>query len=194
MNRNDLCYFKYRWKDTYWKRNIKNIRKLSRNIILRSFSIFVSILLRPIDFFELREDTILIISYLPVELRKKESWDLFLRKLDKCFIGIFILSLVLAVMKVKKFLNMFAISTGFVLVASLETRILGLFDGFLFILKIDFIPFQVFEMLSQLLSYNRHIMKILLTRIYIFSISVVTNIMYFYCCCIFYWASLYIKY
>ena len=71
-----------------------------------------------------------------------------------------ILSLVLAEMKVKKFLNMFAISTGFVLVVSLETRILGLLDGFLFILKIDFIPFQVFVMLSQLLSYNRHIMKI----------------------------------
>ena len=54
--------------------------------------------------------------------------------------GIFILSLVLAAMDVKKLLNMFAISIGSVLVMSLETRILGIFD-WLFIFKIDFIPF-----------------------------------------------------
>ena len=55
--------------------------------------------------------------------------------------GIFILSLVLAAMDVKKLLNMFAISIGSVLVVSLETRILGIFDWLLFIFKIDFIPF-----------------------------------------------------
>ena len=47
-------------------------------------------------------------------------------------------------MEVKKLLNMFAISIGSELVVSLETRILGVFDGVLFILKIDFIHFQVF--------------------------------------------------
>ena len=45
---------------------------------------------------------------------------------------------------------MFAISTGSILVVSLETRILGIFDWLLFIFKIDFIPFQVFLMLPQL--------------------------------------------
>ena len=47
--------------------------------------------------------------------------------------GIFILSLVLAAMDVKKLLNMFAISIGSVLVVSLETRILGIFDWFLYL-------------------------------------------------------------
>ena len=50
--------------------------------LLRSFSILVGILLGPVDFFGSREDMILIISYLPVGLRKKESSDLLLRKLD----------------------------------------------------------------------------------------------------------------
>ena len=74
--------------------------------------------------FESREDMILIISYLPVELRKKESSDLFLRKLEKCLREYLILSLVLAAMDVKKLLNMFAISIGSGLAVSLETRIL----------------------------------------------------------------------
>ena len=47
-------------------------------------------------------------------------------------------------MEVKKLWNMFALSVGPVLVVLLETRILGIFDGLLFILKIDFTPFQVF--------------------------------------------------
>ena len=55
-----------------------------------------------------------------------------------------ILSLVLAAMEVKKLWNMFALSVGSVLVVSLETKILGISDGLLFILKIDFTPFQVF--------------------------------------------------
>ena len=49
---------------------------------LRCFSILVRILLGPVDLFESREDMILIISYLPLGLRKKESSDLFLRKLE----------------------------------------------------------------------------------------------------------------
>ena len=51
-----------------------------------------------------------------------------LRKLEKCLWKYLILSLVLAAMDVKKLLNMFAISIGSVLVVSLETRILGIFD------------------------------------------------------------------
>ena len=42
------------------------------------------------------------------------------------------------------------ISIGSVLVTLLETRILGISDGLLFILKIDFISFPVFLMFSQL--------------------------------------------
>ena len=117
---------------------------------LRSFSILVGILLGPVDLFGLREDMILIISYLPVGLRKKESSDLFLRKLEKCLWEYLILSLVLAATDVKKLLNIFAISIGSALVVLLETRILGIFEWVLFIFKIDFIPFQVFLMLSQL--------------------------------------------
>ena len=59
-----------------------------------------------------------------LELRKKESSDLFLRKLEKCLREYSILSLVLAAMNVKKLLNMFAISIGSGLVVSLEIRIL----------------------------------------------------------------------
>ena len=151
MNRNDFCYFEFWWKDTCGERNIKDIRKLSRNIFLRSFSILVGILLGPIDLFESREDMILIISYLSVGLRKKESSDLFLRELEKCLWEYLILSLLLAAMDVKKLLNMFAVSIGSVPVVSLETRTLGIFDRLIFIFKINFIPFQVFLMLSQLL-------------------------------------------
>ena len=111
---------------------------------LKSFSILVGILLGPVDLFEPREDMILIISYLSVGLREKESSDLFLRKLQKCLRKYYILSLILAEMNVKKLLNMFAISIGSVLVMSLETRILGIFDWLLLISKIDFTPFQVF--------------------------------------------------
>ena len=50
---------------------------------LRSFSILVGILLGPVDLFGSREDMILIISYLSVGLRKKESSDLILRKIEK---------------------------------------------------------------------------------------------------------------
>ena len=117
---------------------------------LKSFNILVGILLGPVDFFEPREDMILITSYLSVGLKEKESSDLFLRKLQKCLWEYLILSLILAEMNVKKLLNMFAISIGSVLVMSLETRILGIFYWLLLISKIDFIPLQVFLMLSQL--------------------------------------------
>ena len=60
-----------------------------------------------------------------------------------------ILSFVLAAIDVNKLLNMFAISTDSALVVSLEARILGIFELVLFIFKTDFIPFQVFLMLSQ---------------------------------------------
>ena len=66
---------------------------------------------------------ILIISYLSVGLWKKESPDLFLRKLGKCLWEYLILFLVLAAMHVKKLLNVFAISVGSALVGSLDTRI-----------------------------------------------------------------------
>ena len=106
---------------------------------LRSFSILVGILLGPVDLFGSREDMILIISYLSVGLRKKESSDLFLRKLEKCLWEYLILSLVLAATDVKKLLNIYAISTGSALVVLLETRILGIFEWILFIFKINFI-------------------------------------------------------
>ena len=111
---------------------------------LRSLSILVGILLGPVGLVGLKEDKTLIISYLSVGLRKKESSDLFLRKLEKCLWEYLILSLVLAAMDIKKLLNMFAISIGSALVLPLETRILGILEWVLFIFKIDFIPFQVF--------------------------------------------------
>ena len=75
------------------------------------------------------------------------------KKIRKVFWEYLTLSLVLAAMEVKKLLfvcYMFAISVGCELVVSLETRILGMFDGLLFILKTDFISVQMFLMLSQL--------------------------------------------
>ena len=87
---------------------------------LRRFSILVGILLGPVDLFESRED---MISYLSVGSRKKELSGLFLRKLEKCLWEYSIFSLVLAAMDVKKLLNML-----YVLVVSLEARILGIFN------------------------------------------------------------------
>ena len=86
-------------------------------------------LLGPVDFLGSREDMILIISYLSVGLRKKESSDIFSRKL---VMGIWeweylILSLVLAAIDVKKLLNMFAIAIGSALVVLFETGILETF-------------------------------------------------------------------
>ena len=100
---------------------------------LRSFSILVGILLGPVDLFGSKEDMILVISYLSVGLRKKESSDLFLRKLEKCLWEYLILSLILAAINVKKLLNMFASSISSALVVSLETRILGIYEWVLFI-------------------------------------------------------------
>ena len=59
-------------------------------------------------------------------LVKKESSGLFLRKFEKCCMGI--LFLVLAAMDVNKLLNMFPISIGSALLVSLETRILGMLE------------------------------------------------------------------
>ena len=85
----------------------KETLKISKSWVeisfLRSFSILVGILLGPVDLFGSREDMILIISYLPVRLRKMESSDLFSRKLGKCLWEYLILSLVLAVTDVNKF-------------------------------------------------------------------------------------------
>ena len=53
-------------------------------------------------------------------------------------------------MEIKKLLNAFAIIIGSVFVVPLQTIILGIFIGLLFIFKIDFMPSQVFLMLSQL--------------------------------------------
>ena len=44
---------------------------------------------------------------------------------------------------------MFEISSGSAVVVSLETRFSGIFDGLSFIIKIEFIPFQVLLILSQ---------------------------------------------
>ena len=95
---------------------------------LRSLSILVGILLGPVDLIGSREDMILIISYLSVGLRKKESSDLFLRKLEKCLWEYLILSLVLAAMDVKKLFNILSNSIGSALVVSLEARHLGIFE------------------------------------------------------------------
>ena len=51
-------------------------------------------------------------------------------------------------MELMKLLNIFAILVGSVLTVSLETKILGLFDELLYILKADIIRFQVLLMLS----------------------------------------------
>ena len=100
---------------------------------LISFSILVGILLGLVDLFGSKEDMIVIISYFSVGLRKKESSDLFSRKLEKCLWEYLILSLLLAAINVKKLLNMFAISISSAFVVSLETRILGIYEWALFI-------------------------------------------------------------
>ena len=100
---------------------------------LISFSILVGILLGLVDLFGSKEDMIVIISYFSVGLRKKESSDLFSRKLEKCLWEYLILSLLLAAINVKKLLNMFAISISSAFVVSLETRILGIYEWVLFI-------------------------------------------------------------
>ena len=51
-------------------------------------------------------------------------------------------------MELKKLLNIFAILVCSVLIVSLETKILRLFDELLFILKADITLFQVLLMLS----------------------------------------------
>ena len=78
----------------------------------------MGLLLGPVVLFGSREDMILIISYLSVGLRKKESLDLFLRKLEKCLWEYLILSLVLEAIAVKNLLNMFTISIGSALLVS----------------------------------------------------------------------------
>ena len=100
---------------------------------LISFSILVGILLGLVDLFGSKEDMIVIISYFSVGLRKKESSDLFSRKLEKCLWEYLILSLLLAAINVKELLNMFAISISSAFVVSLETRILGIYEWVLFI-------------------------------------------------------------
>ena len=111
----------------------KKTLKISENweeaSFLWSVSILVAMLLGPVDLLGWREDMILIISHLSVELRKKESSDISSRKL---FMGIWeweylILSLVLAAIDVKKFLNIFAIAISSALVVLFETGILGIF-------------------------------------------------------------------
>ena len=53
---------------------------------LGSFDILVGMLFGSLDFFELREDIILCISYLLVGLRKKELWLALFRKSEKCLL------------------------------------------------------------------------------------------------------------
>ena len=127
---------------------VKEILKISESWVERYT--LVGIVLGPNDLFESREDMTLTISYLSVGLSKKESSDQFLRKLEKCLWEYLILSLVVVAMDVKKLLNMFAISIRYVRVVSLETRILWIVDWLLFMFKIDFVLFQVFLVLLQL--------------------------------------------
>ena len=51
---------------------------------LSYFNILVRILLGPTDWLESNEDITFSISVLFVRLTKKEIWDLFLRKSEKC--------------------------------------------------------------------------------------------------------------
>ena len=110
----------------------KETLKISENWVeisfLRSFGILVGIPLGPVDLFGSREDMILIISYLSVRLRRKESSDVILRKLEKSLWEYLILSLVLAATDVKKWVYIFAISIGSALAVLLETGILGIFE------------------------------------------------------------------
>ena len=76
------------------KETLKISERWVETSFLRSFSVLVGILLGPVDLFGSSEGTILIISYLSVGLREKESSDLFLRKLEKCLWEYLILSLV----------------------------------------------------------------------------------------------------
>ena len=52
----------------------------------------------------------------------------------------------------EKCLKTLAISTGFVIVLSFVFKFFGIPDGLGLILSIDFIPFQVFLMLFQIIS------------------------------------------
>ena len=100
------------WETHKVKSKLKK-KKLRRKIsFLRSFSIFVHILLGAVDLFESREQIKLIISHFSLGLTKKKSSDLFLR----------------VAMDIKKLSIMFAISIGSVLVVSIGIRILGVFD------------------------------------------------------------------
>ena len=76
------------------KETLKILESWVEVSLLRIFIILVGILLGPVDLFGSREDIILIISYLSMGLRKNESSDLFLRKLEKCLWEYLILSLV----------------------------------------------------------------------------------------------------
>ena len=90
MNRNNFYYFEHRWEDTVEKEIFQIFESWAEISFLRSFSIVVGELLDSVNLFESREYMILINSYLPVNIRKKESsdWknkssDLLLRKLEK---------------------------------------------------------------------------------------------------------------
>ena len=55
-------------------------------------------------------------------------------------------------MQEKQLLKTLVISTGFVIVISFALKIFGISDGLGLTLNIDFIPFQVFLILFQLIS------------------------------------------
>ena len=122
-------------KTTFEKETWKTSEGWVEISFLGSFRILVSKLLGPVYFFRPREDMILIISYLSMELRKKVLSNLFLRKLEICLWEYLILSLVSAAIVVKKLLNMFTISIGSTLLVSLETRVLGIFEWYYLYLK-----------------------------------------------------------
>ena len=93
-----------------------------------------------------KEDMILIISYLSVGLRKKGIVRSIFRKIRKVFMGIFNTFFSFSSNASKEINEYVRNFNWFCTLVSLEMKILGICDGLLFRLEVDFIPFQVFLM------------------------------------------------
>ena len=114
--------------------------------LFKNFSFLVGILLGPIDLFGSKEDMILIISYLSVGLRKKGIVRSIFRKIRKVFMGIFNTFFSFSGNASKEVSEYVCNFNWFCTLVSLEMKILGICDGLLFRLEVDFIPFRVFLM------------------------------------------------
>ena len=68
---------------------------------LSNFNILVRMLLGPTDLLQSNEDMTFSVSVLSVRLTKKEIWDLFFRKSEKCLCENEILSFVLVAIEEK---------------------------------------------------------------------------------------------